>query len=339
MLWWMKSAGLPPLVTTDTALGAAAAGSLDSPTARVLFGGNQSYGSLNGLRLTLGTWLQSDVGVEASGFLFARRSIGVAAASDTAGNPPLYFPVFRVGRGREGSFAVSDPVLGSAGNIGIVTRSQLWGSEGNFVFNFTQPDQRWHLALLAGFRYLDLREGVYTSTNTSIIGTDIADSINESFTSRSQFYGGQIGTRLGMQWNRLSLDVTAKVALGATHQVVDVQGSDTQTGTGVVNGTFHEGIFAQTSNIGRRTANDFGVIPQVQMKLGYEIRPWMRATFAYDFLYWNRVVRAGEQIDREVDFSQSVVFGTGTPAALPSPLVNRSDFWAQGVSFGIEFRY
>jgi hypothetical protein len=64
----------------------------------------------------------------------------------------------------------------------------------------------------------------------------------------------------------------------------------------------------------------------------------------YEILYWNRVVRPGDQIDHNVNLSQNAVLdpkgvGTLVGPAQPAPLFNRSDFWAQGINLGLEYRY
>ena len=204
------------------------------------------------------------------------------------------------------------------------------------------PSCAWQVNLLAGFRYLDLQESTTINTNRNDFGFDIQNAIQDAFATRSQFYGGQLGVRAASNWGKLSLDVTGKVALGVTNQSVDIGGSDTVGGTGFgPTTTFNEGIFAQGSNIGHFAGNDFSVVPQLQLKLGYEIRPWLVATVSYDCLYWSRVVRAPEQIDRNVDLTQSNVFTRNAPmpATSPRPLSDRTSFWAQGVSVGLLFRY
>jgi len=52
------------------------------------------------------------------------------------------------------------------------------------------------------------------------------------------------------------------------------------------------------------------------------------------------VVRPGDQIDRNVNPSQ-IAGGGSTLVGLPYPvqLFRRSDFYAQGLSVGLEFRY
>jgi hypothetical protein len=77
------------------------------------------------------------------------------------------------------------------------------------------------------------------------------------------------------------------------------------------------------------------------MKFYVLITQHCRAFVGYDFLYWNQVVRPGNQVDRNINLSQSAVFGSGTLSgpATPAPLFGRSDFWAQGITFGLELRF
>ena len=51
-------------------------------------------------------------------------------------------------------------------------------------------------------------------------------------------------------------------------------------------------------------------------------------------------MRPGNQIDRNLNLTQGAL-GNGalTGVALPAPLFNRSDFWAQGINLGFEFRF
>ena len=85
-------------------------------------------------------------------------------------------------------------------------------------------------------------------------------------------YGGQLG--LKGQWNlgRLEAEVTGKVALGVTQQSVTVGGFDIQSGPGDLSPGYDTGFwYAQPSNIGTESRNVFSVVPQVQLKIGYNI--------------------------------------------------------------------
>jgi hypothetical protein len=59
-------------------------------------------------------------------------------------------------------------------------------------------------------------------------------------------------------------------------------------------------------------------------------------------LYLSSVFRPGDQIDLRVDSRQLPVNGgttNGSPNPLPAVLYRATDFWAQGVNVGLEFRY
>jgi hypothetical protein len=339
LLWWVKNTPTPPLVTTGSS-NDAFPGAIGQPSTRVLFGGSADYGATSGGRFSLGGWLDCEhtIGLEASGFLLERRSVGFNAASDPSGNPPLYLPLFRADLGHEGVYRISDPVVGLNGGVAVNSQMRLWGAEANGVFNAWRRNGL-SIDLLAGFRYVDLAETLTIQTNSTDFVNQINDVTYDRFSTRNQFYGGQVGARAALQYGRLSLELAGKVALGANHETVNVNGTTTETGVGSANpGTFPGGVFAQPSNIGQASRNQFAVIPEGQFKVGYQLRPNIRATVGYDILYWNEVVRPGSQMDRNVNPTQSLG-GTLVGPPLPAPQFNRTDFWAQGVSFGLEFRY
>lgn len=89
-------------------------------------------------------------------------------------------------------------------------------------------------------------------------------------------------------------------------------------------------------------------MPEVGFTLGYQVCSWCRATVGYNFLYWSNVIRPGGVIDRGVNatyqpfspisptFTQNGVVA-GVPAR--PAVFNGSDFWAQGLTLGLEFRW
>jgi hypothetical protein len=71
------------------------------------------------------------------------------------------------------------------------------------------------------------------------------------------------------------------------------------------------------------------------------VTPNVQVYAGYNFLYWSNVIRPGDQIDRTVDLT----FVPNAPPVPPSgqnrpaPTFGQSDFWAQGVQFGVQFRW
>ena len=133
-------------------------------------------------------------------------------------------------------------------------------------------------------------------------------------------------------WDRDNID--AAPAPVATYSMTDPRTGDPVP---VVRG----GFFTQPTNIGSRQSDEFSIMPEVQAKLSWHVIPQLRAFAAYNFLYWSDVARPGGQIDRGLNLSQSPEFGGGVLVgpARPAPLLNSTDFWAHGLSFGLELQF
>ena len=336
---------LPPLLTTgnpNSPLG----GVLGDPGTVVLYGGQpQNFAPFAGGRFTLGTDLgQSGLRIETSFFFLESRTQTSSAASNSNGVPLLVMPLYRSELQREGGYTVSLPGTGGVlpdailGNATFASSMRLWGAEVNPSMTFLErPSLR--VDGLFGFRYLDLSESLGIETNSNDLLYLIQTQTEDSFQTRNQFYGAQLGTRA--IWGRpdLFLDLATRVALGSTHQVVDVAGITTSQGLGAATpGTFPGGVYAQPTNIGRSSSDHFAVVPQVQVKVVYALCQHLQVYAGYDFLYWSSVVRPGDQIDHAVNLSQSLGQPLTGPAT-PRPLMERSDFWAQGLSFGVEWKF
>jgi hypothetical protein len=98
------------------------------------------------------------------------------------------------------------------------------------------------------------------------------------------------------------------------------------------------GLLTQATNIGRFEDDHFSFVYDSQAIIGYQVTDGIRAFVSYSYLWWTNVARAGDQIDLVVNSSQ-IPPGTLTGAARPVFVRHDSDFWAQGISFGLEVRY
>jgi hypothetical protein len=125
--------------------------------------------------------------------------------------------------------------------------------------------------------------------------------------------------------------------LGNNQQIVDIFGTTTETPPGV---TLPGGLLASQTNIGRYSRNDFAVLPQLDVTLGCQLTRRLSLTVGYTFFYWGRVARPGEQIDLDVnpDFLPG---GAIAPrgARRPRFVFQDTDFWAQGLNVGFDYRW
>jgi hypothetical protein len=335
LCWWIKDGPVRfPLVTTGDPVDPLA-GALGRPGTRVLFGGSDlDYGEARGFRLAVGGWLPgSPVGAEAGAFWLDTTDVSFVAASNGLGMPALYLPSFNALAGTEGRLVVADPVAGFAGSAAVQSTSRLWGWDANALFAIAHGGE---VALLAGFRYADLTEALTVSNGSRdlllLTQTDMVDRFGTS----NRFYGGQVGLRAAADYGRWSLRATAKLAVGYTHETIDASGRTTQGAS-----TFTGAFFAQPTNIGRRTNNEFSALTELGLRAGCQVCGCLRAFAGYDWLCWTRVARPADQIDRATNPTQSPVFGAGSLAgpARPTGLIGSDSFWAQGFSAGLEFRY
>ena len=199
-----------------------------------------------------------------------------------------------------------------------------------------------HLDLIGGFRYLDLDEGLELTEvsqfnpGPALNGTTQASS--DRFRTHNQFYGGQIGAELELHQGRFFIDLYGKVAVGSMNENVTINGTTVLTTAAGLSMARPGGVYAQPSNIGSYTRSEVAAIPEVGVNVGYQLTTHLRASVGYSFLYISEVVRPGDQIDRSVNTSQQNAAGLVGPAR-PLFAFNPTDFWAQGINFGLEFRY
>ncbi len=359
LLWWFKKDQVPPLVTTSAP---ADEGILGRATTQTLFGGDGlSSGSHSGGRFTVGAWLDDcqTKAIEVSGFFLPGDTQRFDANSSNFA--VLARPFFSLNRNEEFAQLTVFPGI-STGNIDVQNSSNLYGVEANLrccLCGGCVPCDdcdscfagwNYHIDGLAGFRYLNLNEDLSITENvmnlpTAPMNPNVNALVFDDFSTRNQFYGGQVGLDGAFGRGPWSLDVLGKLALGDTNQRIDINGGQLVTNrvTGVTT-PFVGGLLALPSNIGSHSHNAFSVVPEVDLTLSYHLNEHVRVFAGYDFLYWTNVVRPGEQIDRVLDETQIPNFdapGTVAPAGQnrPAVLFRQSDFWAQGMNLGLEFRY
>jgi hypothetical protein len=340
LLWWTKNQPVGvPLVTTGPASQGASAGSLGAPGTASL-NGRLGYGE-EGARLYLGAWFDtgSTIGLEGSAFFLGRQSAGFSVL-DRSGTSSLVLnePV----AGAPFPTQVSAPGV-ATGGVSVRTTSELDGGDVNLMVNLYRS-RCWSVSLVGGYRYLRLDEWLTvtgtsnpfgTTTFTDGGGNTVATATPGSavvaidqFGTRNEFSGGQIGAEIEYQAGRWSVGAVGKVAIGATHETVLVNGiTNVFPADGSAPTTLLGGNYA-TLQPGRTTATRFAVAPEGRLTVGYQFTPWLRATVGYSFLYLSNVARPGNQIDNVYD-------GVSRPAV---PLTS-SSFWAQGLDVGVQLNY
>lgn len=244
----------------------------------------------------------------------------------------------------EDAEAVSFPGALS-GTVAVRQTTRLWGYDANLRTNLWDGcchGAGWSIDGYAGFRSLTLDESLQVTENltSQLAAAPGSIMVFDKFQTQNTFYGGQLGLQGELRWNRWFLNADAKIGLGDVHEVVDILGSTTISDpTGVH--TSPGGLLAQGTNIGTYSRDRFAVLPELGVNVGYQVTDCLRLFVGYNVLYLSSVVRPADQIDRTVNTTQIPRFGgTGlTGPANPAFNFRGSDFYAQGLNVGLEFRW
>jgi Putative beta barrel porin-7 (BBP7) len=344
LFWWLKRPSLPaPLVTGAPTGGTAVLGA--PGTVILLDNGGLDYNPQSGGRVTAGIWFDPAhiLALEGDGFLFERKPVQSNSFSD--GGNLLGVPYVNALTAAPAVYLVADPT--NTGGIAVATSNQFWGAESNVIINTHgcgTCDCGIGLSFLVGFRYLDFDERTTVATATTVDATGVTTLTNDQFRTRNEFYGGQIGTRVALNLCHFFFAGQAKIAFGEENEIIDERGTTTTVAPLAVPTSVPAGLFAVPSNAGRFNRDAFAYVPEVEARFGYQFTPHFSIWVGYTLLYWNEVLRSGQQIDPNIDPRQPPVLTPGVAGPVPGAVFPQVQFhetslWAQGINFGMEFIY
>ena len=364
--WFQNGMYLPPLVTTSvTLVDRDDAGVIGDPSTRILLGNKQYLNEgVDGGRLRFGLWLDRchTWGVGAEYFELSTGTEYFTASSD--GSPIIARPFFNTrGSALSGGFTggQNDSQLVAYPNVltGTVTVSastQLSGGGISFrrLRQAEEGCSNWFLCgcpehfcsrseITFGYRFLQLDDQVLITEDLVSIDPNNPGSfeIFDEFETLNQFNGFDIGYMNRRTRGHWSCDVGVRLAIGNNRQTVRINGQTdiNDPNTPSNDGPHPGGLLTQTSNIGHYTQDQFAVVPEVELKIGYQLTQRLRMTLGYTGIYWSNVVRPGEQIDLDVNPELIPPSEVPTETQRPSFAFDTIDYWVQGISFGGEFRW
>jgi hypothetical protein len=357
LLWWTKPERVPPLVTTNPMT----LPLLNTPTTRVLFGGGTPDApNTGGGRFVLGWGVGPGhlAGVEVGyQFLGTQTTTDQIAGGGGGRGGFIGRPVVNPFTGGEEVVLVTAPYQVGTVESAASIRVQGWELTG-LANVYSGPQVRVHA--LAGYRYFMVNEGLRVSQATvtdtvtalpvmstlpGFVPSVVRTATTDQFDAHNRFHGAQLGLRTELERGSFFAQLDTKVSLGRTVEVVRISGqtvtiSDTVAGPAVDISPF--GVLGQPTNAGRVARGVFSVLPEAGLRVGYKFGERSRFFVGYNFVYLSQAVRAADQIDRTVDLTQTFPPNPAAltlPATRPTVPFDRSDFWVQGLSFGLEWRY
>jgi len=346
MLMYFRAMPIAAPMISAGPIGSAARPGVDDG-ARVLFGQqNVDFGPMNTLKLTMGLWDSDRIcGIEASAFLTEQRAEVNQFFGPIDGRTVLARPVTNVLNGVPESILISSPP-GFGGSAGTYTASRAGGAELNFLRNWCYYD-RIKFNTLFGVRWMALNEQLRVDSNSVLTDVDPADppirDISDSFTTRNNFYGLNFGFRSEFRKGRWFTDMTAKVALGFTHEKLNQSGFTRFVDQGIET-VIPYGAYVLEPNSGRFSEKDLSALPEFNIKFGYQWSQRISTYIGYDIMYLSNVVRPGDQVNPNINptlLPISNVYNPQFPFGPPEPalLFKTTDFTMQGLTLGLSIRY
>ncbi len=355
LMWWTQRANVPPLVTTSSPQFFGQLGNGDTQT---LVEGPFGQTMHSGFRIGGGWWFTNNEvrGVDARIFFLNETTSNWTATSNQ--HALLARPFFNVNPNtapeNTGSTSqiIADLSRGATGGVVVSLANSVWGAEANYRrFLMGNPCAR--LDGIVGYRYLNIQESLTITENfarplSTINGgfPAITGTVYDSFSASNDFHGGQIGLIGELRRGRWTLDGRATVAFGNLTQTLTVSGGQSLITANGMRVTDTGGLLAVPgANIGRYTNNVFAVVPEVGLNVGFQLTQRMKLFVGYNFLYLGNALRPGAAIDTSIDAARVPNFLfpdnpgpiPGTPQ--PQPLFKSSEFFIQGISFGMQFNW
>ncbi len=350
LLWDVTGMDTPPLVTTSpNGTGQGSAAVLGQPGTSVAFGGDSvNDGSVSGFLLGGGWWItpQRNVAIEMEYFQLDELDDGYNGSSD--GAVILGRPYVDVSQGVETAELIAYPgLVGGDIRVGSETdlrsflidaRVSLCPAHGVCCQNCGLRNRTdW----IIGYRNIRLRDSLAINENrrSLVVGQDRTIASSDQFQTTNQFHGLQLGIVRRRLLQRAWLETSMRVAIGNIEQTLRVSGSTTINDQGS-SATYGGGLLAQTTNGGTRSRDEFGMIPELGIRLGFRLTDRLHAHIGYTVLYLPNVIRASEQIDRDIH-PGLIPPGAGAVSGVLRPAVawDQSDYLAHGLQLGGELNF
>lgn len=349
LIWWTKAAPVPALVTG----GRGGPPVLGADGTSVLLGGSPiNTPDIAGYRLTHGFSVDAGdrVGYEFTYFFLGSRTVSDFATNVTNPRHPFVgLPFVNAQTGQPDVLTLARP--GESNVLAhLYTSTRLQGAEATLVGNLVaRPGVKIHA--VAGYRFLQVNEGARLETTwmqfpTARSGFQTTLGLTaDQFDGRNEFHGGQVGLVGDFHRGPFYVELTGKVAFGTNYQVVTADGQThllTAANPLPVGSSYVGGVYAQPTNIGRRTETVFAVVPEGMFKVGLKHGDHGRWFVGYNFLYLSSAVRPGDQIDGTLNPSQIPMLnprGALVGPDRPRLGFSTTDFWAQGLLIGFEGRF
>ena len=318
------------------------AGVLGVTGTETLFGGFVNQDMRSGFRVQAGYWFggERNLGLEAGFYMIGGQSTNFSG--DSTAFPILARPYTDARNGTQQAVLVAFP----GRSVGTLDINASAGNFSTFNLDITENAydyEGFRLTAMIGYRCYRYDESV--TARQSLTVTDprfvpgTVSIANDSFSTRNEFHGFDMGFRTMHTWGAWSLEGLAKVAVGDLHRRIDIAGDTTTIAPGGTPAVLPGGVLALPTNIGNYESHEWKVMPEVGAALGWQVRPNLSLRLGYSLLVLSGVARAADQIDPNINpnFFQPPNGRGGQPS--PAPILQRTEMWLQSINVGVLWTY
>lgn len=180
--------------------------------------------------------------------------------------------------------------------------------------------------LIAGYRFLQLKEGYFAQEVLTPIGSDFVDGTSltlvDDVDTQNDFHAFELGAIWQWQRDNLLFDFGWSAAFGELTRRHSVSGSTTFGVPGILEDSHAGGFSVRPDRIGSFKDSKFTVVPQARIGVGYCLFDNFRLHADYSFLYLDNVFRPGAFLADSFDgreLGADPSFGTVGSAASMRP--------------------
>lgn len=351
LAWDTDPMETPTLVTTNPpGTPQNQAGYIGGFNTQSLFGGEINDGIQSGFRVRGGWYVDPSRYWAIGGDYYELIEFGDSFTATSDGSTILGRPFYDIVGGRENATLAAFPSF-SRGTINIDSTTSLRSLGINVRADAINPPNHTsqiandcareaRMDLLIGFRNMMLDDTLNISENLeSLVPPGGTINLNESFATENNFNGVEFGYIREVPFGRWWFESEGRVAVGTNAQKVTIAG-ETQLIENGVPGTFPGGLLAQRTNIGTYERNELAVVPELGVALGFHVTPRISLQVGYTLVYFSNVVRAGDQIDTDLNPGLIPVEADPLSGPLrPRFIFRQNDFFAHGLTAGADFRF
>jgi hypothetical protein len=343
LLWWSRRRFAPTMITTSpNGTAVADAGVLGEPGTEVLFADRRiDAGGQSGIGGEVGLWLTADQVLGIGGRYLTIDPDTEGASFSSNGDPILARPFFDTDQGAESSLLVAYPGISqgtvSAGDILSIDIADA------FIRHLLLANNSNRVDFVGGYQYARIDNQVFGRHQIESldplgrvpVGT-LIDTL-DTFDVRNEYQGGFIGLMSEAEDDLWTWRLLTKVAFGNMNEVATIRGTTVTTVPGAGSATSNIGLLALPTNIGEYERDQFVIMPEVHLSATFRITCSLGVSIGYSLVYWTDMVTAGDLIDTTINTTQ--LDGALVGAARPTFTWSDSQFWTQGLTAGIDWRF